>query len=205
MGDRIMLPFAIQAMREPETFKHLIISGLGIKPKNVLHHLVSAPSLLPTWRALGLQDFFQNDFQTEFPFQPMASVMETAIADPRLDLYGPVSAWRALYGGPQESPSIYGLSPEELLEMKSYLLHTAPNALPKKLKEGHDYLAARLVSTASTMQNALRFAFEVTSSVKQRLKDNDFTAIPIATIANRPRLQPKRRSISMAQQAMLFS
>ena len=94
----------------------------------------------------------------------MALVMETAIADPRLDLYGPVSAWRALYGGPQEPPSFRGLSQEELMETKCSLLHTVPNALPKKLQEGYDYLAGRLVSGASTMQNALRFAFELTAS-----------------------------------------
>jgi hypothetical protein len=106
------------------------------------------------------------------------------MADPRVDLYGPVSNWRALYGGPPEP--VPEFSQYDLGETKRCLLDTDPRELPQNLQATHAYLRARLLATASTMENALSVAFELRRSIsKTRLKANEFTRVPIAALEHR--------------------
>jgi hypothetical protein len=144
--------------------------------------------------SVGLQNIFQKK-EGEFQFEPLISVLEKAIADPRVDLYGSVSSWRALYGGPKEPPA--EVSQQDLGETKRCLLDTHPKDLPEKLQGTHAYLSARLLSTAGTMQNALRLTFELRRSIsKTRLKDNEFTPIPIAMLEHWRRASPPREPAS---------
>jgi hypothetical protein len=146
---------------------------------------------------VGLENIFLKK-EGEFHFEPLASLMEKAIADPRVDLYGPVSSWRDLYGGPKEPTT--QVSQQDVGETKRYLLDTDPKDLPKKLQATQAYLSARLLSTADTMQNALGLAFELRKSIsKTRLKENEFTPVPIAMIERRRRANTPRGPDSVAQ------
>jgi hypothetical protein len=195
-GDRKLEPFTIPSMREPDRFHHAVHFALG-RTKTFLHYVVGAPWTVPAWRALGLQNIFQKK-EGDFQFEPLVSVLEKAIADPRVDLYGPISSWRALYGGPKEPAAEF--SQQDLGATKRCLLDTRPKDLPEKLQETHAYLSARLLSTAGTMQNALRLAFELRRSIsKTRLKENEFTPIPIAMIEHCRSANPPREPASGAR------
>jgi hypothetical protein len=195
-GDRKLAPFTIMSMREPDRFQHAVHLALG-RSKTFLHYVVGAPWSIPAWRAVGLENIFLKK-EGEFHFEPLASLMEKAIADPRVDLYGPVSSWRDLYGGPKEPTT--QVSQQDVGETKRYLLDTDPKDLPKKLQATQAYLSARLLSTADTMQNALGLAFELRKSIsKTRLKENEFTPVPIAMIEHRRRANTPREPDSVAQ------
>ena len=195
-GDRKLAPFTIMSMREPDRFQHAVHLALG-RSKTFLHYVVGAPWSIPAWRAVGLENIFLKK-EGEFHFEPLASLMEEAIADPRVDLYGPVSSWRDVYGGPKEPTT--QVSQQDVGETKRYLLDTDPKDLPKKLQATQAYLSARLLSTADTMQNALGLAFELRKSIsKTRLKENEFTPVPIAMIEHRRRANTPREPDSVAQ------